>query len=199
MKRMRRRIGWVLTVLCMMVSIAAKADIQAEMKEGEWSWEANGTSMFSGVIRTDGADISGAELHLAVETGLEDSGEVLFTNVNDKKLKVRKRSDTVSMDIAGGNADNTFEAEWFLPSDVAGGLAAATFRLTVSDAEGKEIGQAVLNAGSSEMTETVLPAVSPVRKAEQLIRYLLIACAAVWLAAFGRHIFLNRKVKSADQ
>ena len=128
-----------LLCMCILICSAALADWQIEMNPVEWTWDANGVASFSGVIRTDGADVSGAVLSLAVDTRMEDSGEVLFTALNEKKVKLRKRSNTAEIDISGANAENTFEGEWYLPAEVEEGLASAVVHLSIADGEGKEL------------------------------------------------------------
>lgn len=185
-----RRGGAICLLCCLMLTACAAGELSVRMEPAEWTWEANQTASFTGVIQTDGEDLTGATLHLEMETRMEDSGEVLFTNLNGKKLKIRKRSDTVEMDLTGGNAENTFEGEWFLPAEVEEGLAHATVRLTISDAEGNPLKSAEMSVGS-ESAEEASVGTTPLGRARQLIRVLSIACAAVWLLAIARHGFLN--------
>ena len=195
---MKRKImtGWVLGLLCICLCAAAAADMQIKMEAGEWTWEAGGTAAFRGTITTDGADIPGAVMELSVETRMEDSGEAVFSNLNGKNIKVKKRDARMEMDIAGGNAENTFEGEWYLPAEGTEGLAHATIRISITDAAGQKIGQAEMSVGEqSEAAEPI--ATGLVQKAEMLRNILLIAAGAVWLLAIGRHAILNRKKKTA--
>ena len=192
--RWSRRAVCLLALLCMCILIcsAALADWQIEMNPVEWTWDANGVASFSGVIRTDGEDVSGAVMTLAVDTRMEDSGEVLFTVLNDKKVKVRKRSSTAEMDITGANADNTFEGEWYLPAEVEEGLASAVVHLTIADGEGKELAKYDMQAGSQE-ADTASAAASPTEKLDRLFHILLFGGIGVWALAVGRFAFLQRK------
>ena len=195
MKR-RMTIGWVLGLLCICLCAAAAAEIQIKMEAGEWTWDAGGTAAFHGTITTDGEDIPGAVMELSIETRMEDSGEAVFSNLNGKNIKVKKRDARMEMDIAGGNAENTFEGEWYLPAEGTEGLAYATIRLSITDAAGQKIGQAEMSVG--EQREAMAPAATgPVEKVILLRNSLLIAAGAVWLLAIGRHAILNRKKKAA--
>ena len=181
-----------LLCICMMICPAALADWQIEMKPLEWTWDANGVASFSGVIRTDGEAVSGAVMTLAVDTRMEDSGEVLFTVLNEKKVKLRKRSSTAEMDISGANAENTFEGEWYLPADVEEGLASAVIHLTIADGEGKELAKYDMQAGSKE-ADTASAAASPAEKLDRLFHILLFGGIGVWILALVRFGFLQRK------
>ena len=191
---MKRRIitGWVLGLLCICLCAAAAADVQINMEEGEWTWDAGGTATFRGTITTDGADIPGAVMELSVETRMEDSGEAVFSNLNGKNIKVKKRNARMEMDIAGGQAENTFEGEWYLPEEGTEGLAHATIRISITDGAGQSVGKAEMSVGEAgeEVAEPV--AAGPVEKAILLRNILLIAAGAVWLLAITRHAILNR-------
>lgn len=181
-----------LLCMCILICSAALADWQIEMNPVEWTWDANGVASFSGVIRTDGADVSGAVLSLAVDTRMEDSGEVLFTALNEKKVKLRKRSNTAEIDISGANAENTFEGEWYLPAEVEEGLASAVVHLTIADGEGKELAKYDMQAGSQE-ADTASESNSPTEKLDRLFHFLLFGGIGVWILALGRYAFLQRK------
>ena len=191
-----RRQGWALALIwalcCLIIPGTAAADTQITMEAGEWSWEAGGTSGFSGVIRTDGEDLEGASLQLDIQTRMEDSGDLVFTSLNGKKVKIRKRSDRLEADLAGGGAENTFEGEWYLPDRVDDGLAYASVNLTVFDAEGNEIGTGRLDVGDRE-EEAAAAGRDPIALAEKAALYLAAAGAAVWVFAIGRHLILNRR------
>ena len=186
-----KRTGWILFLLCMFVLSASEAEIQVKMEPLDWNWEADSTAVFQGVIQTDGEDISGAVMKLKVETRLDDSGEILFTNLNGKKLKVRKRSNEVETDLIGDNAENTFEGEWYLPADMAEGLSYASIILSVYDADGKELIVSEMHAGSQNDDNQVSTDTSMTKRLENLIFYIFIISIVVWLAAFGRYSFIR--------
>lgn len=187
--------GKILTLLCCFLLAGACADVSVDMHPDEWVWDAGGISTFSGTIRTDGADLSGTVLKLSIESSAEDPGTVQFTNLNGKKLTKRKRSDTAAVDIPGGNEDYTFEAEWILPSESDESIMNAAFRLSVSDADGKELKSVAMRPGATGEEETAAPAAARQSLPHRLVFFLSVSAAAVWILAIARHIFLNRNKK----
>ena len=179
----------ILCCCCCMALSQAHADLLIEMTSDEWTWEEMGVSTFHGSIRSD-QDLSGAVLTLTAETRLEDSGQAVFTVFDGKKLKIRKQGPELTEDLPAGK-QISFEGEWELPENTGEGLAWATIRLSVKNAEGQEVGAGFLEAGSREQDSSVASA-SPTHRADQLILVLIIASAAAWLLAFTRHLLVNR-------
>ena len=189
----------LLCCMCM-IAAAAAADVSVTMKTDEWTLEPGTVCLFTGTVSTDGEDLPGASLKLTLECAAEDPGEVQFSNLNGKKLTKRKRSDTAEIDLAGKNAENTFEAEWMLPMEADDALSGAAVRLTVSDGDGKELKSVVLRQGASGAEETEAAAAAPDETApdslpSRLLRILAVSSAAVWILAVSRHVFLNRNKK----
>ncbi len=192
--RQGRRTGRFLALLCMcmMIWAASSADWQIEMTPAEWTWEANGVAAFSGVIKSGDGNVSGAVLTLSIDTRMEDSGEVLFTNLNGKKVKIRKRSSTAEMDLIGGGAENTFEGEWYLPAEVEEGLSSAVVHLSIADADGRELAKQDMQVGSQE-EDAASAGESPAKRLDQLYRILLYAGIVVWALALGRFAILRKR------
>jgi len=188
----RRTLMACLCLCCILTLAPARGEIQVEIAADDWSWEEGSVATFYGSVLSD-QDVKDAVMTLSAETRLEDSGEVLFTAVNEKKLKIRKRSAEISEDLKSGEAW-TFEGEWALPGDTGEGLAWASIRLTVRDADGKELVTGILEEGSRAEDENAASA-SPVRRADRIILVLALACAFVWMLAVGRYLLLNRKIK----
>ena len=164
---------------------------EAALREAEWTWDGGGEATFSGTVSADAADAADAVWHLELETNRpEDQGSVLFTAINGKQLKMRKRSDTVEADFTGGKAENTFEASWYLPEDTAG-ITRAVIRFRLTDAAGQE-----LAAGEMTMGDGAEGGESAAGGTPELIgrwtTILLIAAAAAWLAAICRCMILRR-------
>jgi hypothetical protein len=134
-------------------------------------------------------DAADAVLTLRAETSLEDSGEAIFTSVNGKKLKIRKRGPEITEDLQAGS-EFLFEGEWNLPADTGSGIARAVITLTIQDAEGNTIAEGRMEEGSLAAEEAIQGA-SPAKKADQLILILLLAGLLVWLAAVSRYLVLN--------
>lgn len=193
MQRTRLTRGGILSLCCMILCLAgnpALADTAIEMHADEWTWEENGISSFHGSILPD-QSLEDAVLRLSVETRLEDSGEAIFTSVNEKQIKIRKRGPETTASLEAGTA-LPFEGEWNLPAETDGGLGYAAIRLTVEDAEGRKIAEGLLEAGSQEAAEALEEA-TPLSRMNRMIRVLAIGCGVVWLAAFVRGGILRRK------
>ena len=187
----RTALGCAALVCAMLCWICAGAlgEIQVEIIPDEWAWEAGSVATFHGTV-TSGENLAGADLSLTVETRLEDSGEALFTAVNGKKLKIRKRASRVTEDLTAG-VPLEFEAEWMIPEDTDSGLARAVVTLKVLDSEGKEKGAGTLEQGSRS-EDAAREAASPVRKAEKALRILLIAAGVVWAVAILRYLWIKK-------
>ncbi len=156
----------------------------------EWTWDEGGIASFHGSITTE-KDAAEAYLFLWPETRLEDSGEVLFTGVNGKKLKVRKRASGITQDLKAG-IPLEFEAEWHLPEENDSGLARAVIHLSVSDKNGSVIASGELEMGSME-DERAMISETPEYITDVIVFSLAAAAGFCWIAAAFRHFLLNRK------
>ena len=112
----------VLFILCIffcgICPCSALGLTEAEISSSEeWVWEAGSVNSFQGNVTAD-QDYQDAVLTLSVESGLENSGEALFMVVNGKKLKIRKRSSSITEDLSAGEA-LSFEGGWYLPETLA--------------------------------------------------------------------------------
>ncbi len=179
-------------MLCLCICAAALGDTSVEMADDEWTWESAGTATFHGTIYPD-RDVTGAELELSVETQLENSGEAVFTSLNEKRIKIRKQLPVTTTDLTGGEAV-PFEAEWRLPEDVGNGLAWARIRILVKDDAGHEIGSGVLENGSVEAQQAQTNS-APTRIADRVILWALIAAALSWALAVTRYVLIRSKAK----
>ena len=191
MSHRRQELVRIIRVWCMLlcfIPAVCLGDTEIEMTADEWTWNANEVASFHGSIVTD-QDAADAVLTLRAETSLEDSGEVIFTSVNGKKLKIRKRGPEITEDLQAGS-EFLFEGEWNLPADTGGGIARAVITLTIQDAEGNTIAEGRMEEGSLAAEEAIQGA-SPAKKADQLILILLLAGLLVWLAAVSRYLVLN--------
>lgn len=182
----------ILILLLCLVVFSALSETKIELLAGQWTWEAGGTSSLNGVIVSD-LDLTDAVLTLDVKTRLENSGEVVFTSLNGKKVKIRKQAPSIESDLVKGT-ETPFEAEWTLPEDIDGGIGWAVISLKVTDSEGIEIASASLEVGSRAEEEALIES-SPDRVSRKVLTGLLIAAAVVWILAFTRSIILNRNRK----
>ena len=188
----------VLFILCIffcgICPCSALGLTEAEISSSEeWVWEAGSVNSFQGNVTAD-QDYQDAVLTLSVESGLENSGEALFMVVNGKKLKIRKRSSSITEDLSAGEA-LSFEGGWYLPETLEETVSQAEITLRVQDSSGREIAVSTLKAGTgAEEVQSGEPAVA---RMNLLILILFVCAGAVWLLAIGRHLFLRQRSRKA--
>ncbi len=191
--RGRKSAAWLAAFIWMICCMtAALAEVEIRMDPTEWTWDAGEPATFTGVILTDGDDLSDAVLQLRAETRLEDSGRIYFSNVNGHKIKAKKRSDTEQVNLSGHQAENTFVAEWYPPEQNGEPLSYVKITLTVQDGNGNELKTAELQVGDAAEENEAVQA-SPVQQIRSLIMMLLISGCVVWALALLRFGLVNRK------
>ena len=181
-------------LLCLLFC-GALADTSIDIQPGEWTWEANGRSVFQGTIVPD-QDVKNAVLTISVETRLDDSGAIQFTAVNEKRLKIRKKGPTTETDLFAGTP-LSFEGEWLLPAETEEGLAWAQITIQVSDAKGNVIADKKAEVGSREEDRALLGS-SPSEKLERLTLLLSVAGIIVWILAVSRYMVVRKKAMGKD-
>lgn len=181
---------WI--VLLCLAAIPAMAETGAVLTEDEWTWEPGGTATFSGILTLDGPDLTDAVLKLELYTDdPEHQGEIVFTEINGKTVKIRKRSDTLTADLTGSGTENAFTGEWYPPGDAAP-MSRAVLRFRAESAEGTEIASAELRLGSEEESG-VSPESRLLGLAQQLKIILIAAAVILWAAAAARYLILRKK------
>ncbi len=179
-------------VLCL-TETAALGEIHIQLEPVAWTWEEKMNSTFQGSILTDGEEIKDAKLLLEIKTRLDDSGIVQFTHLNGQKLKIRKRGPAVEADLSGAQEGTTFAAEWLVPSSAQGSVSHAVVTLTVQDSDGNVLQTGTMEMGSGA-SEEIIAKYSPLGRVNQLMFWLPIACAVVWLLAIGRFLLIKRNL-----
>ena len=187
--------NWLLLLLTTFLCIAAAGGLSQEnavLKEVEWTWEPGGTATFSGSFSFEGEDVSDAMLTLELKTNQPDQqGSVVFTEINGKTVKIRKRSDTLQADLPGHGAENTFQGDWYLP-DEAANLSGAVLSFRAEDGQGKLIASAEMKVGGNGEEAGSAPA----RILNHLHLAVLILAAVtvlLWAAAILRSMLLRKK------
>ena len=181
----RRTAAWTLLALGLWIS-AAGADAALSFREEDA--ETAGERTITGTVTADREDTADAVWHLALESD-GDAGSLLFTEINGKQLKMRKRSDTVEADYLGGT-ENTFTALWYLPEG-GGDPDGVSIRFSLTDAAGTEITAGTLTTGGAS---------SPAEEAESLLNHrihlavliLFPLGALLWAAACIRSLMTRR-------
>ena len=177
---------WLLTLTGALALAETGVELTAEE---DWTWELNGVSGFHGTLHPQ-EDVTGAHLSLSVECGSSDPGEMLFTGLDGERLKIRKQAPEADADLKAG-VDFPVEGVWNLPAEAEAPLRWARIRLTVQDAEGREIGRGELEMGERGAADA-LGAGTPEKTADLILICMLICSAICWGAAVFRHVRLNR-------
>ena len=195
---MRTGIALMLCLVLCLCTGAGLGEVQLTLEPAEWTWEAGAVATFQGRLDAGGEDLTGATLTLAIEVDpqQEDPGRVVFTSLNDKRLKVRKQTETHTLEAS--DVPLMYTGSWFLAEESY--YNGATLRLTLTDPAGKELARTEYAAESGSAAGEGQEGQHfrvPVDM-NQVIRVLLIACGAVWLAFACRIIWrkLQRKTQS---
>ena len=160
-----------------------------EILADEWTWEAGGVCRFHGEILSD-QDIPDAEVELEIKTRLQDSGSISFTELNGKRIKIRKQGPTQKADLQKG-ISLPFEGQWILPDELEQEISFAEIELSVRDSTGNTLGKGRMQMGTPEGNAGLLQEIT----ADRMALLLLMAGIILWLAALGRHAMLNKMNK----
>ena len=187
--------NWLLLLLTTFLCTAAAGGFSEEkavLKEAEWTWEPGGTATFSGSFSFEGEDVSDAMLILELKTNQPDQpGSVVFTEINGKTVKIRKRSDTMQANLQGHGAENTFLGDWYLPEEGVN-LSEAVLGFRAEDGQGKLLASAELKVGGNGEEAGGTPA----RILNHLHLAILILAAVtvlLWAAAILRNMLLRKR------
>ena len=197
---MRTGIAILLCLVLCLCTTAGLGEVQLTLEPAEWTWEAGAVATFQGQLDSGGEDLTGAALTLSIEVSpqQEDPGRVVFTSLNDKRLKVRKQSESHTLEEGETAQPLSFTGSWFLAEESY--YNGANLRLTLTDADGKELARAEYASENGSATGEGgegEPFRVPVDM-NQVIRILAIVCGAVWAAFLGRLFYLRicRKTRS---
>ena len=165
---------------------------QAILQETEWTWEPGGTATFSGSFTVDGPDVSNASWHRELETATSVDPETgVFTEINEKTIRIRKRSCSQTADVLGNGQENTFLGEWYLPEDGVS-QSHAVLRLKVEDEEGNLITSAELKLGG-ESGSVASPASTILSWMQKGMIVFAALAVLLWAAAIIRSRVIHRK------
>ena len=141
--------AWIWTAMATAApgACCAESGIKITIEEEEWSWEPGGVATFTGTLTADPEQAAGAILQVSInpEPKAEDPGRIVFTNVNGKKVKVRKQDAVYTLDTTEAEGEIPFSGSWFLPDDSAYFRAAVTVSLI--NAEGEILASSNMKCG----------------------------------------------------
>lgn len=148
-----------LVTLLVPVFCCAESPVLISVQEHEWSWVPGEVATFSGLVSYQNPEnLSGATLRLEIipEPRDEDAGRVVFTAVNDKRIKIRKQSDTYIIDDDDLSGDILFEGSWFIPEDSAYFKASLNASVISKDGNTLASGNLIVGSGSNEGNHSLL-------------------------------------------
>ena len=195
LKRLASLAAAAAILLCVCAYAEEKPEIKLEI--GEWSWTAGEASEFSGTVIGDAGALKDSVIRLSIkaEPELDDQGEVLFSTVNGKRLKVRAQKDYYEVGDKAEEGSISFTGNWHLPED--GYFREATLAISLEDSDGSVIAsleETVMNPGWTDSSADQ-PFHIPI-DIDQLLLILAAACAVIWTAAIARAVFNHRRVQS---
>ncbi len=177
-----RRCSILLLACFLLFAGAARGEKSAAMAVTESAWEAGGSVVCSGSFTLEEA-VSEAVYRVELKTNApENSGEAVFTEINGKSIRIRKRSASMTEEALSG--ENTFEITWFLPEQITN-LTRGDLLFTLESPEGTVLLSAEAGVGT-ESADSADPGVLLLARTNEIIRVLLIAAALIWALALGR-------------
>ena len=161
--------------------------LSVHIEKEEWSWIGNTAATFKGSIICQGVtDEDPVILRLTLITGPDDSdsGDIVFTSVNHKRLAVRKQKNEYIL-TASPTATTVFTGSWMIPEGKQFSTAAITFEVT--DKENN-----ILASDTITMTDSAVSALSDAPRLPdpgKYIRPIIIAAGIIWILALIRIIY----------
>ncbi len=184
----------LLPLLFFLISGACAAGISCKIVPADSAWIPGESALFEGSVSTDETFSAGditMVLSLQTDPALPESGTIVFSEINGKKLSIRKQKDEYSTSLQG-SSEMRFSGSWLLPENLY--LSEINLVLTVLAPDGSILGEA-----SAPITGNTSVSVSSGMTFPDLaapIRYVLIAAAAIWILAAVR-IFIYQKRRKA--
>ena len=182
----------LLSLCCCTVPCFAESPVQVTAEVEKWDWTPRtntaGVLLFT-LENKSGQTLDG--LTLTLSPAMDDGrawGDIVFTKVGEKKIGVRKRSDTTELETLAAGEKTIATVEWSSPKSMAA-MKGAQITLTVADADGNVLGSG--NVSMKKTSEMLTPQDLPLggmRMSQWMIIALGLA-AILLLAAFSRNWF----------
>ena len=161
--------------------------LSVHIEKDEWSWVGDTAATFKGSIICQGVtDEDPVILRLTLITGPDDSdsGEIVFTSVNHKRLAVRKQKNEYTM-TASQTATTLFTGSWMIPEGKQ--FNTVTIGIEATDKENN-----ILANDTFTMTDSTASTFSDVPRLPDPGRYIhpiMIAAGIIWILALIRIIY----------
>ena len=197
--RKRKKTPFLCSILVFLMALlvpvfcCAESPVLISVQENEWSWVPGEVATFSGLVSCHKPeDLSGATLRLEIipEPRDEDAGRVVFTAVNDKRIKIRKQSDTNSIKDDDLSGDILFEGSWFIPEGSAYFKASLSASVIGKDGNTLASGNISIGSGGNESNHSLLRIPVDIG---QLNTILAVCTAGICFLAVLRLLVITRK------
>ncbi len=192
--------GFLCCCMIFLLPLSATAFGEApvhEILEEEWNLDSGGAVTLSVRLKQLPDGISSMKLEIETVPASEEIGSAVFTSVNEKKIKVRKQSDTLELDPETASDSILFSLCWTLPPDQT--FTGAGIHLVLLDGSGQPAGRITLAAkGITEQPSAGEGSTASIRmlpRPDRVLHALLAAAAVIWVLALAR--ILIRKKKSS--
>ena len=158
MKRRKRCCSQIIVVICFGLFFAtmvhgfslAKSDLDLTLEEDEWSWVPGEVATFMGTVSGEPTALNDITLFLSItpEPKGDETGNIVFTSVNEKKIKIRKQSESYTLaDNEATSGIVTFTGSWFIPENSA--YFKAGLKISALNHNGETLAGVVLNLGAN--------------------------------------------------
>ena len=171
----------------------AASDVQLNLTEDEWTWIPGEVATFQGTVSITPAaqDEITIQVSISPEPKSDDPGKIVFTSINDRKIKIRKQSDRYMLksdELKEGTI--AFAGSWFIPEDSA--YFKAELGLSVINGSGDSLGNVSLHLGanSSDGGNTLKRIPVDIGRVNFVIG---ISACMIWLFVLIRILMIRRK------
>ena len=189
--------GLLLCVTAFLLSfccVSAEQGTVVTLRENDWTWQGSSTAGFDGTVtfETQPADKILMKLSFSASPEATEQGEVLFYEINENKLTIRKQKPEYTYTF-GDEKTISFTGNWKTPESVY--FTRVNIKLQVFSEDGNTLyGEGNLSV-SRDASEISNPDDGKFRLNLDLSSWtiwIFAGAAAVWLAAILR-VIVNRK------
>ena len=183
----------LLPLLLFLISCACAAGITCEINPAGSSWIPGESALFEGCVSADETvsyDNVMMKLSIRTDPVLSETGAIVFSEVNGKKLSIRNQKDEYPVSLQSGS-EIRFSGSWLIPENIH--VSDAALVLTILDPDGSILDEVSAPLSGSESVSR--PSVMMFPDLAAPIRYVLIAAAAVWTLAAVRILIHQKRRK----
>ena len=183
----------LLPLLFLLISCACASGISCEIIPAGSSWIPGESALFEGCVSADETvsyDNVMMKLSIRTDPVLSETGAIVFSEVNGKKLSIRNQKDEYPVSLQSGS-EIRFSGSWLIPESIH--VSDAALVLTILDPDGSILDEVSAPLSGSESVSS--PSVMMFPDLAAPIRYVLIAAAAVWTLAAVRILIHQKRRK----